>query len=132
MNRIFHARTAWYHYFLLIVLGVNVVAALWSKQGVLSIIFMLLLVVIIEQIIHTAYTVTADDMLIISNGRFLKKQTIPIRDITAVRKHHSMKFGRFSITNYVLIDYGAGKQASAIPVKEQEFMELLEKRRKEL
>lgn len=39
-----------------------------------------------------------------------------------------MKFGRFSVTEYVLIEYGKGKFVSVMPVKEREFVGLLEKR----
>ena len=39
-----------------------------------------------------------------------------------------MKFGKFSVTNYVLIEYGNGKFASVTPVKEREFVELIKKR----
>lgn len=38
-----------------------------------------------------------------------------------------MKFGRFSVTDYILIEYGKGKFVSVMPVKEQEFAELLER-----
>ena len=43
-----------------------------------------------------------------------------------------MKFGRFSVTDYVLIEYGKGKFVSVMPVKEREFAGLLEKRIREL
>lgn len=56
------------------------------------------------------------------------KKVIPIAEITAIRKYHSMKFGKFSVTNYVLIEYGNGKFASVMPVKEREFVELIKKR----
>ena len=39
-----------------------------------------------------------------------------------------MKFGRFSVPEYVLIECGKGKFVSVMPVKEREFVELLEKR----
>lgn len=126
MNRIFHARIAWYQYFLLVILTVNVVAALWCKFILPAVLLMLLLIVVIEQIIHTTYTVTPDGILEISNGRFIRKKVIPIAEITTVRKYHSMKFGNFSVTNYVLIEYGKGKFASVMPVKEREFLELIE------
>ena len=128
MNRIFHARIAWYHYFLLLVLTVNAVGALWCKYILPAVLLMLLLIVVIEQIIHTVYTVSADGNLEISMGRFIRKKVIPISEITAIRKCHSMKFGRFSVTEYVLIEYGKGKFVSVMPVKEREFVELLEKR----
>ena len=53
MNRIFHARIAWYQYFLLVVLTVNAVGALWCKYILPAVLLMLLLIVVIEQIIHT-------------------------------------------------------------------------------
>ena len=128
MNRIFHARIAWYQYFLLVVLTVNVVGALWCKYILPAVLLILMLIVVIEQIIHTVYTVTPDGILEISTGRFIRKKVIPISEITAIRKCHSMKFGRFSVTEYVLIEYGRGKFVSVMPVKEREFVELLEKR----
>ena len=128
MNRIFHARIAWYQYFLLVVLTVNVVGALWCKYILPAVLLILMLIVVIEQIIHTVYTVTLDGILEISTGRFIRKKVIPISEIIAIRKCHSMKFGRFSVTEYVLIEYGKGKFVSVMPVKEREFVELLEKR----
>ena len=128
MNRIFHARIAWYQYFLLVVLTVNVVGALWCKYILPAVLLILMLIVVIEQIIHTVYTVTPDGILEISTGRFIRKKVIPISEITAIRKCHSMKFGRFSVTEYVLIEYGKGKFVSVMPVKERAFVELLEKR----
>ena len=128
MNRIFHARIAWYQYFLLVVLTVNVVGALWCKYILPAVLLILMLIVVIEQIIHTVYTVTPDGILEISTGRFIRKKVIPISEITAIRKCHSMKFGRFSVTEYVLIEYGKGKFVSVMPVKEREFVELLDKR----
>ena len=128
MKRIFHARIAWYQYFLLVVLTGNVVAALWCKYILPAVLLILMLIVVIEQIIHTVYTVTPDGILEISTGRFIRKKVIPLSEITAIRKCHSMKFGRFSVTEYVLIEYGKGKFVSVMPVKEREFVELLEKR----
>ena len=115
MNRIFHARIAWYQYFLLIVLGANAFGFLWCKYILLAVFMMLLLIVVIEQVIHTTYTVTPEGEL--------------IKDIISIRKHHSMKFGRFSVTEYLLIEYGQEKYASVMPVKEREFIESVEKRR---
>lgn len=129
MNRIFHARIAWYQYFLVIVLGVNAFSFMWCQNILLATVMMLLLIVVIEQVIHTTYTITADGKLILHYGRFIRRKTILISEITSVEKIHSMKISRFSMTEYVLIEYGERKYASALPVKEREFMELLEKRR---
>ena len=53
MNRIFHARIAWYQYFLLAVLTVNAVGALWCKYILPTVLFMLCL-------LYTSFTETAD------------------------------------------------------------------------
>ena len=119
MNRIFHARIVWYQYFLLVVLGVNAFGFLWCKNIILATLMMLFLIVVIEQIIHTVYTVTADGLLLLNHGRFIRKKTIPIAEITSIRKVHSMKFGSFSVTNYLLIEYGKGKYASVLPAMEK-------------
>lgn len=132
MNRIFHARIAWYQYFLLAVLTVNAVGALWCKYILPAVLFMLMLIVVIEQIIHTVYTVTVDGNLEISRGRFIRKKVIPISEITIIQKYRSMKFGSFSVTDYLLIEYGKGKFASVMPVKEREFVELIEKKMKSI
>ncbi|MDD3036482.1 PH domain-containing protein [Bacteroides sp.] len=129
MNRIFHARIAWYQYFLLAVLTVNAVGALWCKYILPAVLFMLMLIIVIEQIIHTLYTVTSDGTLEISRGRFIRKKVIPIAEITIIKKCHSMKVGCFSVTNYILIEYGKEKFASVMPIKECEFIQLIEKRR---
>lgn len=129
MNRIFHARIAWYQYFILVILGINAFEFLWYKYILLALVTSLMLIVVIEMVIHTTYTVTPENELILYYGRFIRKKVIPIGEITSIRKHHSMKFGRFSVTEYVLIEYGHGKYVSVMPVKEQEFVQLIHKRR---
>lgn len=132
MNRIFHARIAWYQYLFIIVLGVNVFGALWTKHIWLAMILALMLIVIIEQVIHTSYTLTSEGLLELSSGRFTKKKVIPIHQILSIKQHTSMKFGRFSVTRYVLIEYNIPhKYVSVMPANEQEFIDLIEKRLKE-
>lgn len=60
MNRIFHARIAMGQYLFLILIGILTVYMLWSKLSLPAALFMLWLVVIIEKLIHTTYTVTPD------------------------------------------------------------------------
>ncbi len=127
MNRIFHARIAWYQYFLLVVLTLNAVGALWCKYILVAVLFMLMLIVVIEQVIHTVYTLTTDGNLEISRGRFIRKKVIPVSEITAIKRCHSMRLGRFSVTDYLLIEYGKGRFVSATLVKEREFVEVIEK-----
>lgn len=129
MNRIFHARIAWYQYFMLAVLSLNAFATLWSKKILFAALMMVLLIVIIEQIIHSQYIVTNDGEVQLFYGRFIRKKIIPIREITSIERCRSVRFGPFSATHYVLIEYGKRKSAWAIPVKEEEFVEYIEKLR---
>ena len=96
MNRIFHARIAMGQYLFLILIGILAVYMLWYKSPFLAAIFMLWLVVIIEKLIHTTYTVTPDGKLVLSFGRFSRSKD---------------------------------KCAVLLPVKEEEFIRLLEERR---
>ncbi len=128
MNRIFHSRIAWYQYLLLLVLGSNLIGLLWYQYIIPAALIALMLLVLIERIIHTTYTITSDNKLIIVRGRFTRKKIINIKEIDAIRKCHSMKFGSFSVTNYLLIEYNKNKFASAMPIKENEFVEVLQKR----
>ncbi|MDR0940191.1 MAG: PH domain-containing protein [Mediterranea sp.] len=128
MNRIFHARIAWYQYFLLAILTANVVVAFWVKAALVGLLLALLLLVVIERVVHTVYTITSEGTLVVDVGRFARKRVIPIADITAIERYRSMKFGSFSVTNYLLIHYAGNKFVSVMPVKEEEFLEALRKK----
>lgn len=128
MNRIFHARIVWYQYVLLVILTSTLISFLWFKFIIPAAFLAVVLLVVIEQIIHTSYIVTTDNKLIVSRGRFSKKKIIPISTIIAIRKYHSMKIGRYSVTNYLIIEYNINKYISLMPVKEQEFVNLIQAR----
>ena len=77
MNRIFHARIAAGQYLFVALAGVIAVYGLWEKQILIAVLFMLLLVVSIEKLIHTTYTVTADNKLLLFFGRFSRGEGNP-------------------------------------------------------
>jgi len=128
MNRIFHARIIWYQQIYLLLLALITIFLIWEKNALFALLFALLMVVLIERIIHTTYTVTSDGELILYFGRFSKKRKIAIAEILSIEKANSMQLGGFSITKYVLIRYGYKKYVAVLPVHEQEFIELIEKR----
>lgn len=130
MNRIFHVRILWYQYVYLILLGLLAFFLLWDKNIILAAICMVLLVVLIERFIHTTYTLTNDGKLILYTGRFSKAKTIWLKDIVSVERRHSVKIAGSSLLQYVLIGLNSGRYISVVPMKEQEFVELLEERRK--
>ncbi|WP_308756119.1 PH domain-containing protein [uncultured Bacteroides sp.] len=131
MNRIFHARIAAGQYLFVVLAGAMAVYGLWEKHILVAVLFMLLLVVSIEKLIHTTYTVTTDDRLLLSFGRFSRGREILLKDITSVERTSSMQIGKFAVMRYVLVRYGKDKCAALLPVKEEEFIRLLEERRRQ-
>lgn len=65
MNRIFHARIAIGQYLFLVLTTIIVIYAMWMQHAVMAVLFMLLLVIAIERLIHTTYTLTTDDRLLL-------------------------------------------------------------------
>ena len=74
MNRIFHARVAIGQYLFLLLATAVTLHEMWMRHAVLTVLFMLLLVVAIERLIHTTYTLTADGRLVLYFGRFCREK----------------------------------------------------------
>lgn len=130
MNRIFHARIAVGQYLFLIMIAALAVFGLWEKHIFVAVIAMLWLVISIERLIHTTYTITPDGKLVLFFGRFSRGKEILLKDITSVERASSMQIGRFAVMRYVLVKYGArGKCEALLPVKEEEFILLINKSR---
>ena len=128
MNRVFHARITWYHLLFLVLVSVCTVYLVWHKQALGALLFSLVLLVLIECVIHTTYTVTAEGLLVIAKGRFYKKRTIPIGEILSIERKRSMTVFNCSVTHFVLICWGYDKYVALIPVKEKEFIQLIRER----
>ena len=129
MNRIFHARIAMGQYLFLVLIGFLAVYGLWEKRIVVAIISMLWLIIMIEKLIHTTYTITPDGKLVLFFGRFSRGKEILLKDIVSVERASSVQFGKFAVMRYVLVKYGTGKCEALLPVKEEEFIRLLEERK---
>lgn len=68
-------------------------------------------------------------MLVISYGRFRCKKEFSVSEIRRVEKLRGFRVGRFCLIEYLLIFYGNEKHITVMPVKEDEFLEMLQKRR---
>ena len=131
MNRIFHARIAIGQYLFLVLTTIIVIYAMWMQHAVMAVLFML--VIAIERLIHTTYTLTTDDRLLLFYGRFSRSEEISLKDIISVERASSMKIGRFAVMRYVLVKYGTkGKCAVLLPVKEDLFIKTLTNRLSEV
>ena len=128
MDRIFHARIAWYQYAVLAVVTFNAVGALWIKAMVPSLFLMFFMIVLVEWMVHTKYVITGNGTLVVYNGRFVRRKEIPLDTIVSVQRCRSMRIGRFSVTDYLLIRYGQGQHVSVLPVRREEFLHTLDQR----
>ncbi|MGX8682410.1 MAG: PH domain-containing protein [Bacteroidales bacterium] len=124
MNRIFQARiTLGQYLFLLLVTGMTF-WALWTKNIGLALMMVIVLLLSIEKLIHTTYTITGDGSLVLYYGRFMKGKTIPLGDITKVESAYSMSIFGFKLMRCVLVHHNQ-KTEALMPVKEKEFVELI-------
>lgn len=131
MNRIFHARIAIGQYLFILLATALTVYGLWEKHILLAVFFILLLIVSIERLIHTTYTVTTDGRLLLYFGRFSRSKEIGLKDVTAVERASSMQVGKCAVMHYILIRYREGKCVALLPVKEEEFVGLIRKQMSE-
>lgn len=79
-----------------------------------------LMVVIIEKMINTTYTVTAESTLVIHTGRFSKDVVIPLTDIKQIDKTRR---------GYLLVVTTDNIEYAVHPTNEQDFIKCIEKRR---
>jgi len=116
-------------YFFIALTGAMALFFLWNMMPLCSLVMLWLLIVGIERVIHTTYTLTAKGMLVMAYGRFQRKKEIPLQEIKRVEKWCGLRVGRFCLIEYLLIFYGNEKHITAMPVKEDEFLETLWKKR---
>lgn len=129
MNRIFHARIAAGQYLFLLTATAITIHEMWMKHAIVTVMLMLLLIIAIERLIHTTYTLTTDDKLILNYGRFSRSREILLREVTSVERATTMKIGRFAVMRFVVVKYGTkGKVVVLLPVKEDLFLKLMKER----
>ena len=133
MNRIFHARIAIGQYLFLVLTTIIVIYAMWMQHAVMAVLFMLLLVIAIERLIHTTYTLTTDDRLLLFYGRFSRSEEIsPERHYLcgAGLVHENRTFRRDALCAGEVRN--EGKCAVLLPVKEDMFIKTLTNRLNEV
>ncbi len=129
MDRIFHARVPFYMFIFIALVGAMALLFLWKMMPLCGLAMLLLLIVAIERVIHTTYTITTKGLFIVSYGRFQRKKEISLQEISRVEKLRSFRIGRMCLVEYLLVFYDNEKYVTVMPVKEDEFLETLQKRR---
>lgn len=133
LDRTFHKR-----FTLPAKLGVLVFALLagyffWVKVAIIGILLAIVIVGMIERILNTTYTfqwirpIDRDvemDFIIIDEGRFSSKKTIPVCDIVKVEPMRTF----FGLDHALVIEYGPKHFASLQPDNEEAFIKEIEKR----
>lgn len=128
MNRVFHARILPAYVLALLLFTYLLIHAFWVRSALLSLLCMVVLVLVVERIIHTQYTVTADGRLVVDRGRFRRRLEIAVADIMLVEQVKSPLLGRLLVSHCVLVHCKGGKAVTLLPVKEEEFVQVLRKR----
>ena len=129
MNRTFHVKISGTTHLFLILFTLIMLVAFWYKGAALIGMFFAMIVIInIERIIHSTYTLTADGNLVIYNGRFQKEKNIPLSRITDVELKRLFGLKHLRFTRYVLVHYDNDKVIDLLPEKPEEFMNALVRR----
>ena len=105
----------------------------WVKVAIIGILLAIVIVGMIERILNTTYAIRRVkpidrdeemDFIIIDEGRFSRKRTIPVCDIIHIAP---MKVC-FGLEHVVVIEYGAHHLMSLQPDNESGFVEEVERR----
>lgn len=131
-----HLRTYRYHVAFVNVAAVVVVMAaalsfLWNRSAVnvlTGFALFIVAVMMIERMVHTTYSFTPDDMLVISRGRFARALTIPLNEVLSARAVTMKPL----FIRVVMIEYGAGHVTSVRPDDCEGFVSELGKRQQRL
>lgn len=115
-------------YVLLFLFAAVMVWAFWDMQPIVGLVMAMALVVTIESIIHSTYTLTTDGNLVVYRGRFRRTQTISLTDITDVELKRIHALGKLAAADYVLVHLRTGRHLSLMPLCPEEFMRALVKR----
>lgn len=128
MNRIFHVQITGGTWVLLVLLTAVLLVAFWQMLALVALAVALGLVVLIERIIHSTYTLTTEGRLVVYYGRFSKGKNLLLTDIADVELLHGHGFAGLLPSTYVRVQLTDGKGLSLVPVKPEEFVRVLVKR----
>lgn len=129
MNRTFHYKASLLNYAGIAVVAAASLCVFWHRSAanaVVGTVLMLTVALMVERIIHTAYVLTDDGLLVINKGRFSRPVSIRVSDIIEIKR---MRMGVLPLS-YVLIRYGAGHEVSVQPANGDVFINEIRRRQK--
>lgn len=136
MTRTFQAKIPFGNYVLLAALLSVAIYLIWetaslSKQGsgILIAFDLLAMVLIVERMIHTTYTVTSNNTLVIHTGRLSKDKVIALSDIDRIDRINSWRIAGKPLQTSLVIVTRNGKETFIKPKNEEDFIKCIAKRR---
>lgn len=136
MNRQFQAKIQFGNYVLLAALLSVAICLIWqttaiAKQfsGLLIALDLFLMVLIVERMIHSTYTVTSDNLLVIHRGRLSKDIVISIDEIDRIDRINRMRIGGKPLQTFIVVVLRDGKEFYINPKNEEDFIRCIAKRR---
>lgn len=125
MNRTFQSKVRWHQIFLLLLLTGLCIYMIWYQYAIISAILAIFMIVLIERIIHTEYTITDNNLLIIRKGRYTKTRQIPLSDITDIEIKTTSNVGGQYLLKYILLTLKGNEYIGITPTNVEECYKVL-------
>lgn len=87
--RTFHTKVGWWYWGIIALFSCFLFVCFWFHELLLTLLFAVIVIFLIEALIHTQYVVTADGKLVIEVGRFMKGASIDVAQIVSIEKANS-------------------------------------------
>lgn len=139
MNRQFQGKIHIGSYVLLLALLAAGVSLVWqtsvmSRQmvGLLFAVDLVMMIIIVERMVHTTYSVIKHDdtwLLNIHKGKLSKDITIDLRDIDRIDRINKLRLGGKPLQTFLVIVLKNNKEYYITPKNEEEFIKCIAKRR---
>lgn len=129
MNRTFHSKVRFDQIIYLIILTAVCCYMIWIKQAIVATILGLMIIMVIERIINTEYTLTTDNKLLIKKGRYSKLKTIPLDDMLDIEIKTTTRFWSHFLLRYVLITLKNNTYVGVTPNNVDDFYKALIRRK---
>lgn len=133
MMRTFHSKTGIVAaLFRLLPATVLTVCFFWVKMPLAALVFLLLLVVLIERMLHTCYVLDDDGMLWILKGRLSRRVRLKLSDIERVEVVRTSSLSVFKSRKAVMLSMRDGSLRFITPVPAEDFCRCLNQKKKNM
>ncbi len=117
MTRTFHHRFTLGAKCGLVLLAALTIYLFWEKEVLLGSLVVVFTVLVMERVLHSEY-VFREGFLEIHRGRFARRKSIPLMEITSCRPMNTT----FGMVHYLLIGYGNQRFVAVQPEQEASFV----------